>query len=220
MAELEPTWVVSVRDWWQQLLGPLLTAMVAEVRRKAGNSSLAEKAYGGTVRRFETELAALETDVTAFQAQALGTEWVPYADRAAEILNSIKGQWRDPAATQPLAGGVAGVAAVVRGINVAVTAIGVAWAAVSIGEVLRARKLLRSWSADLSEGVHPTRRTAKRAGLAGEVVGRRRLRRGRGRPRAQRAGPGLPRGVELDEPDFDDGLPPDGTPWRLSLPGG
>ncbi len=27
-------------------------------------------------------------------------------------------------------------------------------------------------------------------------------------------------GVELDEPDFDEGLPPDGPPWRLSLPGG
>ena len=40
--------------------------------------------------------------------------------------------------------GVAGVASVLRAINVAFTAIGIAWAAVSIGEVLRARKLLRS----------------------------------------------------------------------------
>ena len=224
MAELEPRWVVSVRDWWQQLLGPLLSTMVDEVRRKAGNSALAEKAYGGTVRRFEAELAALEADVTAFQAQALGSEWSPYADRAAEILTNIKGQWLDPAATQPLEGGVAGVAAVLRGINVAVTAIGIAWAAVSIGEVLRARKLLRSWAADLSEGVHPTKRTAKRAGLAGEVVWRRRFRRRRPhrrrRRRMQRPGPMLPPGVELDEPDFDEGLPPDGPPWRLSLPGG
>ena len=224
MAELEPRWVVSVRDWWQQLLGPLLTTMVDEVRRKAGNSALAEKAYGGTVRRFEAELAALEADVTAFQAQALGSEWSPYADRAAEIMTNLKGQWLDPAATQPLEGGVAGVASVLRGINVAVTAIGIAWAAVSICEVLRARKLLRSWSADLSEGVHPTKRTAKRAGLAGEVVGRRRFRRRRPhrrrRRRMHRAGPMLPPGVELDEPDFDEGLPPDGPPWRFSLPGG
>jgi hypothetical protein len=27
-------------------------------------------------------------------------------------------------------------------------------------------------------------------------------------------------GVELDEPDFDEGLPLEGPPWRLSLPGG
>ena len=221
MAELEPQWVGSVRTWWEKLLGPLLTAMVAEVRKKAGNSALAEKAYGGTVRRFEAELAALEADVTAFQAQTMGTEWAPYAGRAAEILGNIRGQWRDPAATQPLQSGVAGVAAVVRGINVAVTAIGVAWAAVSLAEVVRARKLLRSWSADLAEGVEPSKRAAKRAGLAGEVGARPRRRfRGRRRVRRHRVPRArLPEGVELAEPDFDDGTPADGPPWRHSLPG-
>ncbi len=223
MAELEPQWVGSVRTWWEKLLGPLLTAMVAEVRKKAGNSALAEKAYGGTVRRFEAELAALEADVTAFLAQAMGSDWAPYAGRAAEILGNIRGQWRDPAATQPLQSGVAGVAAVVRGINVAVTAIGVAWAAVSLAEVVRARKLLRSWSADLADGVEPSRRAAKRAGLAGDdVAGRGRGRRFRRRRRARRQRGRdalLPEGVELAEPDFDDGMPQDGPPWRHSLPG-
>lgn len=220
MAELEPLWVASVRDWWQQLLGPLLTAMVEEVLQKAGTSVLAEKTYGETVRRFETELAALEADVTAFQAIALGSEWSPYADRATEILTHIKSQWLDPAATQPLSTGVSGVTTLLRGINVAVTAIGIAWAAVSLGEVVRARKLLRSWTADLSEGVLPTKRTAKRAGLAGVEVGRRGRIRRRHRRRGMHRGPRLPPGVELDEPDFDDGTPEDGPPWRLSLPRG
>jgi hypothetical protein len=111
----------------------------------------------------------------------------------------------------------------VRGINVAVTAIGVAWAAVSLAEVVRARKLLRSWSADLAEGVEPSKRAAKRAGLAGDgVSGRGRGRRFRRRRRVQRRRGRsglLPEGVELAEPDFDDGTPPDGPPWRHSLPG-
>ena len=222
MPELEPQWVGSVRTWWEGLLGPLLTAMVTQVRKKAGNSALAEKAYGGTVRRFETELARLDADVTDFRAQAIGTEWAPYADRAAQILEHIQGQWRDPAATQPLDAGVAGVAAIVRGVNVAVTAIGIAWAAVSTAEVVRARKLLRSWSADLDDGVHPSRRTAKRAGLAGEVLAgpRRRFRRRRRMQHRRGLSHPLPDGVELAEPDFEDGTPADGSPWRHSPPGG
>ena len=211
MAELEPRWVGSFREWWDELLGPVLSTVLDQVLERAGSSALAEKAFGATVRRFEAELDGLEADVATFRAAAGASEWAPFADRVAEVFTRVQDRWRDPAATAPLVAGP-GVQTVLRGLNVAVTVMGVAWAVASLAEVLRARKLLRSWGEDLAKGVPPGKRAAKRAGLAGDDLAgpgfRRRVRPVRRRRRAR-----LPPGGELDEPDFDDGTPALETPW-------
>ena len=219
MAELEPRWVGSFREWWDDLLGPVLSTVLDQVLERAGDSALAEKAYGASVRRFEAELDGLEADVAAFRAAAGATEWAPYAERVAEVFARVQDRWRDPAATTSLVAGP-GVGTLLRGLNVAVTVIGVAWAVASLAEVLRARKLLRSWGEDLAKGVLPGRRAAKRAGLPVQGVEgrpfRRRVRPGRRRPLRRRRG--LPPGVELDEPDFDDGTPDLASPWSPAPP--
>jgi len=64
----------------------------------------------------------------------------------------------------------------------------------------------------LRGGVPPGRRAAKRAGLAGDDLAGRGFRR-RMRPVRRRRRDARPPGVELDEPDFDDGTPTLEEPW-------
>lgn len=174
--ELEPRWVVDVRSWWQGLLGPTLSEVWAQVKKNAGTSAMLDKAHGTVARRFEQELLGLQQDVSKFERLAAGTEWAGFADRARQTQRRIMMQWKDPAATQPasvsgpgLAAVRSGAKAVVRGVNVTITAVGVAWAVACIGDVLRARKLLRRWAEHVEDGVHPSRRDRRQANLEGEL---------------------------------------------------
>ena len=170
MANLEPTWVASVDTWWTNLLGPTLSTVWAQVQKNAGSNGMLEKAHGELVRRFERELDQLEEDVGVFEALAATSDWAPFAGRARDVLTRVKAQWTDPAATQPagVAGPVLGTAkAVVRGINVTVTAIGVAWAVASLADLLHTRKLLRRWAEHIEAGIHPSKRDRRQAHVEG-----------------------------------------------------
>lgn len=175
MANLEPAWVSNVETWWQNLLGPTLSSVWAQVKKNAGSNGMLEKAHGEAVRRFEQELAQLEEDVGVFEALAGSSEWAPFGARARDVLSRVKAQWKDPAATEPASVSgplLSGAKAVVRGINVTVSAIGVAWAVASLAEVLHTRKLLRRWAEHVEQGVHPSKRDRRQARIQGVEVGR------------------------------------------------
>jgi|GEM_PF-6186302 len=168
--QLEPTWVVDVRNWWHDLVGPGLTEVWETVRKKAGTPGLLESSYGQMVRRFEVELNKLVHEASAFAADAGQSEWAPFAAAAMEVASKVNAQWKDPKATQPnnVSGVLNSVSTVVRGINVGVSAIGVAWAVASFAEVTHARKLLAQWHEHLEDGVPPSRRDQRRAHISGE----------------------------------------------------
>lgn len=165
----EPTWVLNLQAWWSNLIGPDLDAVWSDVRRKAGTPGLLESAYGASVRQFEEQLEELEDDVAEFTALAGQSPWAPLAASAADMVDRVKAQWQDPSATTPttVSGVLTAAQSVVRGINVAVSAVGVAWALVSLGEVLRARRLLAKWSEHAEAGVDPSRRELRQAGVSG-----------------------------------------------------
>jgi len=171
--QLEPKWVVNFRSWWEGLIGPTLTEMWEDVRKKVGTPGLLESTYGETVRRFEVELNKLVFEASDFAAAAGQSEWAPYAAAALDVAHKVNAQWKDPKATTPtsVSGAVNAVATVVRGVNVGVTSIGVAWALASLAEVVRARKLLAQWEDHMEDGVPPSRRDARRAGIEGSVFG-------------------------------------------------
>ncbi len=169
---LEPTWVTDLGSWWERLLGPVLSSIWSDVRKQVGEPKLLEKAHGATVRMFENELAQYREDLAVFEAEVGPSDWAPFASQSRQVYERIHGRWSDPQATQPLTA-LHGplnpldlAKGVVRGINVAVTAIGVAWALASVAEVRRGRKFLHVWLDHLRNGVEPSKRDFRRANVA------------------------------------------------------
>jgi len=168
MADLEPKWVVDLEGWWAGLLGPALNGWWDKLRDKAGQPATLESTYGRSVRLFEEQLIHLHNDVRVFESHAgRGGVWAPFADRARAVADRIDAQWVDPSSTMPLESVDGRIDAVMRGINVAVTVIGMAWALASLVEVRRMRRLLRQWSDHIAEGVHPSKRDLRLARIDG-----------------------------------------------------
>ncbi len=169
---IEPVWTTALRQWWEGLLGPTLGQAWTAVKSTGSAPGMLVKAHGATVTSFESELEALGREASAFATAAAGTEWEPFAGLSLDVYGRVLGRWTDPKATTPL--GVSGildpVATVMKTVNTAVTAIGVAWAVASLAHVVHARRTLARWREHLGAGVSPSRRDTRRAGIEGDDI--------------------------------------------------